>query len=85
MRLTGKTALVTAAGQGIGKASVLAMAKEGATVWATDMNEKLLTSYAGVANIHTAALDVMDKAALALCMRARHLTRQTTNGKQLSI
>ena len=64
MRLTGKTALVTAAGQGIGKASALAMAAEGATVWATDVNEKLLASYAGVPNIHTAVLDVMDKSAI---------------------
>jgi len=64
MRLNGKTALVTAAGQGIGKASALAMAAEGATVWATDVNEALLASYAGVPNIHTAALDVMDKSAL---------------------
>ena len=64
MRLTGKTALVTAAGQGIGKASALAMAAAGATVWATDVNEKLLASYAGVPNIHTAVLDVMDKAAI---------------------
>ena len=64
MRLNGKTALVTAAGQGIGKASALAMAAEGATVWATDVNEKLLASYAGVANIHTAVLDVMDKSAI---------------------
>ena len=64
MRLRGKHALVTAAGQGIGKASALAMAAEGATVWATDVSEKLLASYAGVPNIHTAVLDVMDKAAI---------------------
>lgn len=64
MRLQGKQVLVTAAGQGIGKASALAMAAEGATVWATDLNEKLLASYAGVPNIHTAVLDVMDKAAI---------------------
>lgn len=64
MRLNGKTALVTAAGQGIGKASALAMAAEGATVWATDVNEALLASYAGIPNIHAAALDVMNKAAL---------------------
>ena len=38
MRLQGKTALVTAAGQGIGRASVLAMAAEGAQVLATDVN-----------------------------------------------
>eukprot|EP01036_Dinobryon_divergens_P054992 gene54992-73464_t len=64
MRLQGKTALVTAAGQGIGKASALAMAAEGAQVIATDVNEKLLASYAGVPNIHTAVLDVMDKSAI---------------------
>jgi 2-keto-3-deoxy-L-fuconate dehydrogenase len=64
MRLKGKTALVTAAGQGIGKASALAMAAQGAQVWATDVNEQLLASYAGVPNIQTAVLDVLDKAAI---------------------
>lgn len=64
MRLKGKTALVTAAGQGIGHASVLAMAAEGAEVWATDVNEALLARYAGVANVRTARLDVLDKAAI---------------------
>ncbi|MEM8690967.1 MAG: SDR family oxidoreductase [Pseudomonadota bacterium] len=43
-RLSGKRALVTAAGQGIGRASALAMAKEGAKVFATDINtDALLT------------------------------------------
>ena len=64
MRLQGKTALITAAGQGIGKATALAMAKEGAQVWATDVNAELLRSYEGVANIQTAPLDVLDKAAI---------------------
>lgn len=64
MRLKGKTVLVTAAGQGIGHASVLAMAAEGAEVWATDVNEALLERYAGVANVRTARLDVLDKAAI---------------------
>jgi len=64
MRLQGKTALITAAGQGIGKASALAMAAEGAQVWATDVNAKLLDSYAGMPNIRTMALDVLDKAAI---------------------
>ena len=64
MRLKGKTALVTAAGQGIGRASALAMAAAGAQVLATDLNPALLESYAGVANITTAQLDVMDKAAI---------------------
>ena len=69
MRLNGKTALVTAAGQGIGKASALAMAAEGATVWATDVNDKLLAAYAGVPNIHIAVLDVMDKLAIQKMMQ----------------
>ena len=46
MRLQGKTALVTAAGQGIGYASAIALAAEGAQVWATDVNETLLERYA---------------------------------------
>jgi 2-keto-3-deoxy-L-fuconate dehydrogenase len=64
MRLKGKTVLVTAAGQGIGHASALALAAEGAQVWATDVNEKLLERYAGVANITALKLDVLDKAAI---------------------
>lgn len=64
MRLKGKTVLVTAAGQGIGHASVLAMAAEGAQVWATDVNDKLLERYAGVPNVRTARLDVLDKDAI---------------------
>ncbi|OOG44696.1 SDR family oxidoreductase [Polaromonas sp. A23] len=64
MRLQGKTALITAAGQGIGKASALAMAAEGAQVWATDVNAKLLETYAGMPNIHAVKLDVLDKAAI---------------------
>ncbi len=64
MRLKGKTVLVTAAGQGIGKACVLAMAAEGAQVLATDVNAQLLESYAGVANVTTQKLDVMNKAAI---------------------
>jgi NAD(P)-dependent dehydrogenase (short-subunit alcohol dehydrogenase family) len=39
MRLKGKTALVTAAGQGIGQAAALAMAAEGATIVIGDMDE----------------------------------------------
>ena len=68
MRLQGKTALVTAAGQGIGKASALAMAAQGAQIWATDVNEKLLADYAGIPNIQTVALDVLDKEAIQSLM-----------------
>ena len=64
MRLKGKTVLVTAAGQGIGRASVLALAAEGAHVWATDVNEQLLSAYAGVANVTALKLDVLDKDAI---------------------
>ena len=64
MRLSGKSALVTAAGQGIGKASVLAMAAEGSQVLATDRDAGLLKAYEGVANVRTAVLDVLDKAAI---------------------
>ena len=64
MRLAGKRALVTAAGQGIGRASVLALAAQGAQVLATDVNASLLEAYQGVANVTTAALDVLDKAAI---------------------
>jgi 2-keto-3-deoxy-L-fuconate dehydrogenase len=64
MRLQGKTALVTAAGQGIGFASVIQMAREGATVYATDVNPKLLENYSGVANVHSRVLDVLDDAAV---------------------
>ena len=65
MRLEGKTALVTAAGQGIGHASALALAAAGAQVWATDRDERLLARFAGVANVHTSVLDVLDKARIA--------------------
>jgi 2-keto-3-deoxy-L-fuconate dehydrogenase len=64
MRLMGKVALVTAAGQGIGRASVLAMAAQGAQVVATDVNAASLHGYAGIANVKTAPLDVLDKAAI---------------------
>jgi 2-keto-3-deoxy-L-fuconate dehydrogenase len=64
MRLKGKTALVTAAGQGIGRASALALAAEGAQVWATDVNPTLLDSYDGIDGVHAVQLDVMDRVAI---------------------
>ena len=46
-RLTGKTAFITAAAQGIGRATALAFAAEGAQVIATDLNEAKLAEIAG--------------------------------------
>jgi 2-keto-3-deoxy-L-fuconate dehydrogenase len=65
MRLKGKTALVTAAGQGIGRASALALAAEGAQVWATDINSQLLESFQGIQGVHAVTLDVLDRGAVA--------------------
>ncbi len=64
MRLSNKTALITAAGQGIGRASAIAMAREGAQVLATDVNPALLESLKDIPGITTQVLDVMDKAAI---------------------
>lgn len=48
MRLNGKTVLVTAAGQGIGRASAVALAAEGARVIATDIRAELLQGLDGI-------------------------------------
>ncbi len=61
MRLTGKTILITAAGQGIGRATALACAAEGARVIATDLRADLLATLEGV---ETRALDVTDPQAV---------------------
>jgi NAD(P)-dependent dehydrogenase (short-subunit alcohol dehydrogenase family) len=62
-RLAGKTAFLTAAGQGIGRAVALAFAAEGATVWATDINADALATLDHPA-IRTRVLDVRDGAAV---------------------
>ena len=64
-RLAGKIAFVTAAGQGIGRGAALAFAREGAQVWATDVNAKTLADLDGKTGIRTRALDVTDGAAIA--------------------
>ena len=66
---------MTAAGQGIGHAAVLAMVAEGATVWATDVNPELLKQYAGVANVHSAVLDVMNKEMLHVQVIRQNITQ----------
>ena len=61
-RLAGKVAFITAAGQGIGRATALAFAREGATVWATDVNGNLLSDLEKQ-GLKTRVLDVVDEAA----------------------
>ena len=68
-RLDGKRALVTAAGQGIGRASALAMAREGARVLATDVNEAALEGLAAE-GLEVRRLDVLDPASIAGGMEA---------------
>jgi 2-keto-3-deoxy-L-fuconate dehydrogenase len=63
-RLAGKTAFVTAAGQGIGRAVAEAFVREGARVVATDLNETLLEGLAGMPGITTRRLDVTDANAI---------------------
>lgn len=66
MRLAGKTVVMTAAGAGIGRASAIAMAREGATVHATDIDAAALESLAREHDsIKTAVLDVTDAGAIA--------------------
>src|SRR5262245_53668698 len=65
-RLAGKRAVITAAGQGIGRASVVAFAREGAKVIATDINQDALKSLEQeVSGITTAKLDVTNADAIA--------------------
>lgn len=62
--LTGKTCLVTAAAQGIGRASAEALAKAGARVVATDINAALLARLNDVAGVETRELNVLDTEAV---------------------
>jgi 2-keto-3-deoxy-L-fuconate dehydrogenase len=68
-RLAGKTAFITAAGQGIGRGAALAFAREGAQVWATDVNAKTLAELeakdgGGGKPVRTRVLDATDEAAI---------------------
>ena len=69
-RLQGCRAVVTAAGQGIGRATALAFAREGARVLATDLSPNALATLAEVGGIDTAVLDVTDASAVAACADA---------------
>jgi 2-keto-3-deoxy-L-fuconate dehydrogenase len=66
-RLSGKTCLITAAGQGIGRATTERFIAEGAAVLATDIEAAAL---AGLAGAETRRLDVTDPAAIAALFTA---------------
>jgi len=63
-RLAGKSAFITAAGQGMGRAAAIAFAREGAKVFATDMNAKTVGELEGKDGIRTRVLDVSDEASI---------------------
>lgn len=63
-RLAGKTALVTAAAQGIGRATVEAFAAEGAKVIATDIDDGKLSELEGIVGVETRHLNVLDLTAI---------------------
>ncbi len=63
-RLEGKVAFLTAAGQGIGKSTAIAFAKEGAEVIATDIDANKLQMLDKVPGITTKVLDVLDDSAI---------------------
>jgi 2-keto-3-deoxy-L-fuconate dehydrogenase len=64
MRLQNKTALITAAGQGIGRATVEAYVREGAHVIAADINDASLAELAAIAGVTARKLDVTDAEAI---------------------
>jgi 2-keto-3-deoxy-L-fuconate dehydrogenase len=72
-RLKGKTAFITAAGQGIGRATAEAFVREGARVIATDISEALLADLEKALGCETRRLDVTDaNAVIAACAEATH-------------
>jgi 2-keto-3-deoxy-L-fuconate dehydrogenase len=80
-RLAGKTAFLTAAGQGIGRAVALAFAREGARVIATDINADTLTTLQKeCSNCTTLRLDVTDTAAVQAAAAVHGMVNVLFNG-----
>jgi 2-keto-3-deoxy-L-fuconate dehydrogenase len=79
-RLKGKLAFVTAAGQGIGRATAEAFVREGARVIATDINAALLADLAKATGCTTQVLDVTDPTAVNAAARAAGAVQILFNG-----
>ena len=77
-RLSGKTAFITAAGQGIGRATAEAFVREGARVIATDINDDLLAALGRATGCETRRLDVTDASAVLAAAIAAN-TKSTVN------
>ena len=77
-RLSGKTAFITAAAQGIGRATAEAFVREGARVIATDINEDLLAELGRATGCETRRLDVTDASAVLAAAIAAN-TKSTVN------
>lgn len=63
--LAGQIVVITAAGQGIGRATAEAFDRAGAIVWATDISEDALAAIEAGPNLQRRRLDVLDAAAVA--------------------
>ena len=79
-RLAGKTAFITAAGQGIGRAVAEAFVREGAQVIASDLNETLLATLKADTGCSTLRLDVTDAAAITAAASAHGPVNILFNG-----
>jgi 2-keto-3-deoxy-L-fuconate dehydrogenase len=65
--LKGQVVVITAAAQGIGRATAETFDRLGAQVWATDINEAGLTEVEGGPQLHRRKLNVLDAATRLLC------------------
>ena len=83
-RLAGKTAFVTAAGQGIGRATALAFVKQGARVIATDVNAAALESLHKECGCTVDVLDVTKADAVQAAAADRKSTRLNSSHEWIS-